>query len=213
MAAQEQALRTRYIQKTIDGVNISPKCRKCNVKEETINHIVSECSALAQNQYKKRHDSVARTIHWSLCRKYKLDSSSKWYEHHPEAVRENEQAKLLWDFSVRTDRVIQAHRPDIILVDKQLNKVSLIDVAVPWDSRVEDKEREKKEKYQDLKLELRRLWEMPVEVVPIIIGALGTIPKTLRRNLEELDVEVPPGLMQKSVLLETAHIIRRVMDS
>ena len=63
MAAEEQALRTRYIQRAIDGVNISPKCRKCNVKDETINHIVSECSALAQNQYKKRHDSVARTIH------------------------------------------------------------------------------------------------------------------------------------------------------
>ena len=213
MAAQDQALRTRYVQRTIDGINISAKCRKCNVKDETINHIVSECSALAQNQYKKRHDAVAKTLHWSLCRKFKIECSSNWYEHQPIAVIENEQAKLLWDFSIRTDRVIQAHRPDITLVDKCKNKVSLIDVAVPWDSRVEDKEREKKEKYQDLRLELRRLWDMPVEIVPIVIGALGTIPKALRRNMDELEAEVPPGLMQKSVLLETAHIIRRVMDS
>ena len=176
MAAQDQALRTRYIQRAIDGTNISSKCRKCNVKEETINHIVSECPALAQNQYKKRHDSVAKTLHWSLCKKYQLTCSDKWYEHQPAGVAENEQAKLLWDYSIRTDRVIQAHRPDLTLIDKIANKVSLIDVAVPWDSRVEMKEREKIEKYQDLRIEIRRIWDMPVEVVPIIIGALGTIP-------------------------------------
>ena len=109
--------------------------------------------------------------------------------------------------------MIQARRPDLTLVDKKKNSVSLIDISVPWDSRVEEKEREKMDKYQDLRLELRRLWEMPVEVVPIIIGALGTIPKNLKRNLEKLEAKVAPGLMQKSVVLETAHIVRRVMDS
>ena len=61
---------------------------------------------------------------------------------------------------------------------------------------------------------VRRLWNKPVEIVPIIIGALGTIPKSLKRNLYELGADVVvPGLLQKSVLLATAHIIRRVMDS
>ena len=59
MPVQDQALRTRYIQRAIDRSNISSKYRKCNGKEETINHIVSECPAIAQNQYKKRHDSLA----------------------------------------------------------------------------------------------------------------------------------------------------------
>ena len=85
---------------------------------------------------------------------------------------------------------------------------------VPWDSRAEQKEQEKKrDKYQDLRIELRRLWDKPVEIVPLIIGALGTIPKSLKRNLEELGADVASGLLQKSVVLETAHIIRRVMDS
>ena len=54
---------------------------------------------------------------------------------------------------------------------------------------------------------------MIIIIVPIIIGALGTIPKSLKRNLEESGADVAPGLLQKSVVLETAHIIRRVMDS
>ena len=213
MAAQDQALRTRYIQRAIDGKNITSKCRKCNEKEETINHIISECSALAQYQYKKRHDTVAKALHWSLCKKHQLSCSDKWYEHQPESVMENEKVKLLWDFDIRTEKVIRAHRPDLTLIDKGRNKVSLIDVAVPWDSRVEEKEREKVEKYQDLRVEVQRLWEKQVDVVPIVTGALGTTPRSLASNLKKLEAEVAPGLMQKSVMLATAHITRRVLDA
>ena len=53
----------------------------------------------------------------------------------------------------------------------------------------------------------------PVEKVPIIVGALGAIPKSQKRNLEELGADVAPGMLQKSVVLEAAHLIRRVMDS
>ena len=47
-----------------------------------------------------------------------------------------------------------------------------------------------------------------MEIVPIIILALGTVPKSLKRNLEELGADVAPGLLQKSVMLGTAHIIK-----
>ena len=131
MAAQDQAIRTRYILGATDETYISPKCRKCNQKDETINHIASECPALAQNQYKKRHDTVARAVHWNLWNKYQMPSSNKWYEHQPQSVTENENSWLLWDYSIRTDRVISAHRPNLTLADKTNNKVSLIDIAVP----------------------------------------------------------------------------------
>ena len=49
MAAQDQSLRTRYIQRATDGPNNSPKCKKCNHNDQTINHIASECPTLAHN--------------------------------------------------------------------------------------------------------------------------------------------------------------------
>ena len=73
-----------------------------------------------------------------------MPRSNKWYEYQPQPVTENENAKLLWDYSIRTDKVIPAHQPDLTLADKTINKVSLIDVVVPWDSRAEQKEQEKK---------------------------------------------------------------------
>ena len=69
-SALEQALRTRYVQKAIGGTNITLKCRKYNQKDKTIDHVASKCPSLAQNQYKKRLDTMARAVHWNLCKKY-----------------------------------------------------------------------------------------------------------------------------------------------
>ena len=214
LAAQEQSLPTNYLKARIYQVQESPICRMCNDKVETVNHIASECSALAQGQYKKRHDSVAKALHWKLCKSHSLPCSDKWYEHVPEKVCENSEIKLLWDYDIQTDHAIQARRPDIVLVEKGKDVVSLIDVAVPWDSRVASKEQEKVNKYQDLKIELKRIWQKEkVEVIPIIIGALGAIPKNLKKNLERIGVDLPIGLLQKSVLLGTSNILRRVLST
>ena len=92
-SAQEQALCTNYIKFNIDKTSISPLCRMCSNKGETVSHIVSECSVLAQREYKRRHDNVTRYIHWRLCEKYKLHKTDKWYEHKPDGVSENDKYK------------------------------------------------------------------------------------------------------------------------
>ena len=107
IAAQDQALRTNYIKATIDKSQIDAKCRMCRDKNETVSHIVSGCSKLAQKEYKKRHDNVARAIHWDLSGKCEFHRNDKWYNHVPESVQENENYKLLWDFSIRTDHNIE----------------------------------------------------------------------------------------------------------
>ena len=64
MAAQDQAIRTRWVQKNIDRMDIIETCRMCGDKEETISHIVSECKQLAQKEYEvSRHDKVAAILH------------------------------------------------------------------------------------------------------------------------------------------------------
>ena len=50
---------------------------------------------------------------------------------------------------------------------------------VPEDKRIGEKENEKVEKYQDLKREISRMWNMrTVLVVPIVVGSLGSVTKT-----------------------------------
>ena len=65
-------------------------------------------------------------------------------------------------------------RLDLIVIDKKEQKGIIIDIAVPADLRIEEKEKEKVEKYQDLKKEIRRLWKLRnAETVPVVIRALG----------------------------------------
>ena len=63
-----------------------------------------------------------------------------------------------------------------MVVDKENKEKMIIDAAIPGDTRVCDKEREKIKKYSMLKDEIARLWQMKkVVVTPIVVGALGTI--------------------------------------
>ena len=97
------------------------------------------------------------------------------------------------------DDVIVARRPDIIVIDKKERKGILIDIAVPADVRVGEKEREKEErdnveKYEDLKRDIGRLWKLKiVEVVPVVIGALGSVTKGFDRWIEKLGIPLNVG--------------------
>ena len=87
--------------------------------DETINHIISECSKLAQKEYKTRHDWVSKVIHWEMCKKLKFDHTNKWYKQSPAPVLENNTHKLLWDFDIHTNHQISARRPDLIIINKK----------------------------------------------------------------------------------------------
>ena len=87
-----------------------------------------------------------------------------------------------------------------------------IDFAIPYDSRIEEKEVEKVVKYQDLARELKKLWKMKTMVIPIVIGTFGTVPKDLKKRLENIGIETKIDELQKSVLLNTARILRKVLE-
>ena len=93
-------------------------------------------------------------IHWQLYGKCGLERASNWYEQKPEGVVESENSKILWGFTGQCNRKIDARRPDIVFIDKKEREVVIIDVAIPGDDRVTDKELEKVEKYQLLKDEI-----------------------------------------------------------
>ena len=62
-------------------------------------------------------------------------------------------------------------RLDIVVVNKQEEKCTIIDIAVPADKRIGERENEKVEKYQDVKREIARMWNMrAVQVIPIVVG-------------------------------------------
>ena len=89
-----------------------------------------------------------------------------------------------------------------------------MDIASPGDHRVYEKEGEKIEKYQDLKREIGRLWGIRhLQVIPVVVGALGVVNNRLDAWLEKLGVTIRTGPLQRTALLGTARILRKLLES
>ena len=87
----------------------------------------------------------------------------------------------------------------------------LIDVAISEDRNVIKKEAEKILKYKDLTIEIQRMWNVKTRVIPVIIGATGTISKSFRKYISNIPGNHGVKELQKTAILDTAHILRKVL--
>jgi hypothetical protein len=87
----------------------------------------------------------------------------------------------------------------------------LIDVAISGDRNVIKKETEKILKYKDLTIEIQRMWNVKSKVIPVIIGATGTISKSFRKSVSNIPGNHEVKELQKTVILGTAHTLRKVI--
>ena len=111
MAVQEQAHNTTSVKKNIYSISATDKCRMCGSAVESVTHIISQCSVLAQKEYKRRHDKVCQNIHWALCKKFGFEHADYWYNHVPVAILENEKFTHI-------ERKNGHYRPDIVIFYK-----------------------------------------------------------------------------------------------
>jgi hypothetical protein len=85
------------------------------------------------------------------------------------------------------------------------------DVAFSWDRNVIKKEAEKILKYKDLTIEIQRMWNVKTKMIPIIISATGTISKSFRKYVSNMPGNQEVKELQKTAILGTAHILRKVL--
>ena len=103
--------------------------------------------------------------------------------------------------------------PDIVIIDKVKKSAIIVDVAIPGDKRIYDKEKEKIDKYQDIKREIQMLWSLrTVSVVPVIVGALGSVTHNFKKFMEQIGIELEIHFAQNTTILGTARILRRVLE-
>jgi hypothetical protein len=100
---------------------------------------------------------------------------------------------------------------DIVLHDRKEKNFLLISVAIIDDSSVDTKGNETLIKYKDLEIEDSGMLKVRTQIVPSIIGALGTMKKGLGRNLQLLQGHPASVELQKITLMNTAHSICKVL--
>lgn len=212
MAAQDQALNTRWHQSNIQKIQgVSSKCRLCNRFDESISHIVAGCEMLTATDYTERHNKVASYLHWHLLKEFGYPVTEMWYDHVPQTTVEIESARktVLWDMNIATNHSITATKPDIVVRGE--GEWLLIEVSVPDDGNILAREAEKLTKYKPLELEIRKNWSVRTRVIPVVIGALGTMKNGFENHLEYIPGKVRASQLQKIALLGTARILRKFL--
>ena len=185
-AAQEQALPTRSYRADIQGEDISSACRVCGKTPESVGHLASGCSGMAQREYKRRHDRMGLRVYWELCKKYGVMCAGRWFEEVPDEVRVSDDKKyeIWWDRSVNTTQQMEHNRPDVVVVDRIKKMWVIVDFSVPWDKNIVSKEEEKILNYSPLAKEIRKMHRVSTKVVPVVVGALGVVSRNLVGYLE-----------------------------
>ena len=87
----------------------------------------------------------------------------------------------------------------------------LIDTVISGDRNVTKKEAQKILKHKDLTIEIQRMWNVKTKVIPVIIGATGTISKPFRKYVSDIPGNHEVKELQKTAVLRTAHILRKVL--
>ena len=131
----------------------------------------------------------------------------------PKSVETSQEGKVtvLCNQQMQTDRTIPNNKPDVIIRDNGKGTCMLIDVAISGDRNVIKTKADTILKYKDLTIEIQSMWNAKTKVIPVIIGATGIISKSFRKYVSNIPENHEVNELQKTAILGTAHILRKVL--
>ena len=186
-ALQEQEIATRAtIKRRTKDQTVPTKCRLCKNQNEDIFHVIGSCPELSANLYTNaRHDPVAKIIYNETIKEehpQRID--------HPPPVINTPSKEIWWNKIITTTNKIKHIQPDIVIWDKKQATCTIVEVGVPLDINVKSCQKSKKDKYIPLVSELQQLYPgFKYQFTPIILGALGAVPKQLKEELKKLNIK------------------------
>ena len=121
--------------------------------------------------------------------------------------------EIWWDKKVITAKVLEHNRPDVVVIDKVLKRWTMVDFSVPFDKNVVTKETEKTTKYERLATEVTREHTVTTIIIPIVVGAMGTVSRNLAGWLRRLGIDDVLGGLQMSAVIGTSAILRKVLST
>ncbi|PFX15536.1 D-inositol 3-phosphate glycosyltransferase [Stylophora pistillata] len=191
------------------------RCRLCGKAPESVAHILSGCSALAQSKYLSRQDAALKVLFYELLYdEGVIDEIPPWYSpDKPKPVYESENVKAYWDVPIYADQQeVRCNRVDARIVNHMCKRVVTLEMSCPWVNNRTRKDEEKTLKYGPLRWELRQQFPgYEVKQYNIIMDALGGWSRELDVMMRELVGGRSTDVlrkMQRAVLSGTLNIAR-----
>ena len=186
-------------------------CHLCKNKKTSVDHLATKCHMLLDRNYKKRHDSITKMIHFNLCKEYNLTRNTSLNRHNVTSILENEKIKLFLETNF-TDKFSQTNRPDLILFHKEKKIISLIEIGVTNTELLRKREIEKTLKYKRLARNIFFDIKIKTCVIPLVITWDGIVTKNFDKNLKFLGLKNFVPYIQKNVLKNTFESVKVIKD-
>ena len=163
-----------------------------------------------------RHDVVAKHVYEKLRKKQNKDSVINYIGE--EFIETDNEMQYWWNVSIKTPTKVRHNKPDLLIWNNLFKTCSVCEISCPADVNVSKKIREKEDKYGPLMRMLQIMYpEYKFNFIPIVVGALGSVPKSLATNLQTLGFDnkesrdIVYRLQQKSVI-GTVKIVKTFMN-
>ncbi|TBU20284.1 hypothetical protein CWI38_0097p0070, partial [Hamiltosporidium tvaerminnensis] len=153
------------------------------------------------HDYTRRHNEVVRCLHLLLLNRYKFKSSKRIRSHSVQEILDNEYAEIRVDTRIKTDVKIRNNRPEIFILDKKKNKITLIEVGITSQDSLQIVETEKLRKYDLLANELGLIYKCSVEIIPYVMTWDGIVTKYHKSHLKRLEIPMNVEAYIQSILL------------
>ena len=173
-------------------------------------NIISECSKFAWKEYKTSHNWMSKVIHCDLCKKLKFKQMVDAQPRIRPREWDTQTSLRFWDTN-GSPNLSQTTRSDNYQQKKRTSRI--VDFTVPVENIGKLKGWEKRNKYLDLARELKKIWNLKVMMIPIVIGALGTFTKWSVKGLEDLETKGRVETIQTTALLRLVRILGRVLET
>ncbi|TBU20279.1 hypothetical protein CWI38_0097p0020 [Hamiltosporidium tvaerminnensis] len=177
-------------------------CQHCNTSRKTVDHLATRCEKMLGHDYTRRHNEVVRCIHLLLLNKYKFKSSKRIRNHSVQEILDNEYAEIRVDTRIKTDVQIRNNRPDIFVLDKRRNKITLIEVGITSQDSLQIVETEKLRKYDLLANELGLIYKCSIEIIPYVITWDGIVIKYHKTYFKRLQIPINVEAYIQSIVLK-----------
>ena len=212
-AMQEQKKATKATRKRREkDPTINAKCRLCHSQDETVLHALGSCPSLSSNLYTiVRHDNVEQHIVEEIVKQENKESTCR---KRPESVTVTGNKEIWWNLPIKTTTKVEYNRPDVVIWNRETKVCHLVEISVPLDINISNQQVVKRDKYMPLVSEMQQLYRnYTFQIIPVIIGCLRAISKSLEQNLQKLGLEdatYKPLIkkLQKTTLLGSVKIIK-----
>ena len=184
-------------------------CPHCTTYRKTVEHLATQCDRMLYHDYSRRHNEVVRCIHLRLCTTYGIKACSRMRSHSVQEIVANENVEIRVDTRIRTGIKISANRPDIVVIDKKRREITLIEVGITSQERLQTVETEKKRKYDVLANKLgMEHGGYKTRIIPYVMTWDGVVTNFHRRYAKEIGItDAIEAYIQAVVLKKTLESI------